>query len=621
MIKRLTLLAALVAATAAQAQNVTLGVQTNSTGTVVKPSNFWPANIAAIAANLTATFQPANSSLTAISNGTTPLQNSTQVNSSITTRLGTFNGSANLTVTSVGNLTTAASGNATGLSKGTINNTLLPTSGIKIWIGAAYRNDPEDNRLWWVYSVDGKTFNVAHGEGWRDPRGPNPPNGTGYLVHDTNWVQEGDVLYVAYNNHAAQVGYNTFSITSTTDFVTHTTPVNVDVSACSGSLGGAVIQVWSPIFFKDTDGSIHIIFSASDIYNHEGMQVFEIHPQTTLADAVKNNTWSTPVRLAGIPEQCFNAAMVRNLTTGEYEVYLNHYYQPVNANYYMEHYRAPTITGNYTADGVNSNWTGNIPSPDWEGPSIVSINSTARRLYIGKPVGEEEMWYSEFTDASGNFFANSTTSTPLSYVKTPFPTDQTGFGTTNDLSTIIRLMAANTSRFDSIVRFDGKVGIGSFRAGDTPTHLLSLDAGRSYTDPKYQAAGGVAGISLSGPNGGGIYNNVYGYWNNIFPLSKVNQYTASVGISGTIIDWFVGNSANTRTKTISANTTFTFANPTEGQITNVVITNTGNFTVSWPTVKWKGGAAPTQTKGNATDIYTFQYIGGQYFGSASQNYQ
>jgi hypothetical protein len=52
----------------------------------------------------------------------------------------------------------------------------------------------------------------------------------------------------------------------------------------------------------------------------------------------------------------------------------------------------------------------------------------------------------------------------------------------------------------------------------------------------------------------------------------------------------------------------------------VRLTNTAsNYTVTWPTVKWSGGAAPTMTTGAKTDIYTFIYDGTDVFGSAVQN--
>jgi hypothetical protein len=75
------------------------------------------------------------------------------------------------------------------------------------------------------------------------------------------------------------------------------------------------------------------------------------------------------------------------------------------------------------------------------------------------------------------------------------------------------------------------------------------------------------------------------------------------------------------TKTLGANTTFTFSNATDGQTIVVALTNTAsNYTVTWPTISWTGGVAPTQTIGAKTDVYTFIKIGSTYYGSVVQNF-
>lgn len=98
----------------------------------------------------------------------------------------------------------------------------------------------------------------------------------------------------------------------------------------------------------------------------------------------------------------------------------------------------------------------------------------------------------------------------------------------------------------------------------------------------------------------------------------VAQNVATNAVAAAEIDWSKGPS---HSKTLSANTTFTFANALDGQTINVAITNTaGNYTVTWPTVQWSGGTAPTQTVGAKSDVYTFTKIGSTIFGAASQNH-
>ena len=90
-----------------------------------------------------------------------------------------------------------------------------------------------------------------------------------------------------------------------------------------------------------------------------------------------------------------------------------------------------------------------------------------------------------------------------------------------------------------------------------------------------------------------------------------------VAIAASSIDWAAGSSFS---KTLSANTTFTFANTVSGQSITVAITNTAiNYTVTWPGgIKWPGGLAPTQSTGVQTDVYTFKNINGVFYGTVDQ---
>jgi len=91
----------------------------------------------------------------------------------------------------------------------------------------------------------------------------------------------------------------------------------------------------------------------------------------------------------------------------------------------------------------------------------------------------------------------------------------------------------------------------------------------------------------------------------------------SVAISASDIDW---STAMSFSKTLGANTTFTFSNAIDGKSIVVALTNTAsNYTVTWPTVKWTGGSAPTQTVGAKTDVYTFVMVGPTIYGSVVQN--
>jgi len=105
-------------------------------------------------------------------------------------------------------------------------------------------------------------------------------------------------------------------------------------------------------------------------------------------------------------------------------------------------------------------------------------------------------------------------------------------------------------------------------------------------------------------------------------VAKTNQNLtpATSTISASAIDWSLSNSFY---KTLGANTTFTFSNAVDGQVITICLLNTtSNYTVTWPTIKWAGGTAPTMTTGAHYDVYTIYYNAtvGAYFGSYVQNF-
>ena len=78
-------------------------------------------------------------------------------------------------------------------------------------------------------------------------------------------------------------------------------------------------------------------------------------------------------------------------------------------------------------------------------------------------------------------------------------------------------------------------------------------------------------------------------------------------ISASAIDWSIlKNVDGMYTKTLGANTTFTWSNLAAGQTVVIALTNTSsNWTVTWPAAaKWPNNTAPTQTVGAHTDVYT-----------------
>lgn len=90
------------------------------------------------------------------------------------------------------------------------------------------------------------------------------------------------------------------------------------------------------------------------------------------------------------------------------------------------------------------------------------------------------------------------------------------------------------------------------------------------------------------------------------------QFSPSVTLSGTVIDWSQGNVFTT---SISSNQTFTFSNDTDGRTIVIKITNgtAGAFTLTWPS---SVQGAYTSLTASKTAIVTLIKIGNLVYSSS-----
>jgi hypothetical protein len=90
-------------------------------------------------------------------------------------------------------------------------------------------------------------------------------------------------------------------------------------------------------------------------------------------------------------------------------------------------------------------------------------------------------------------------------------------------------------------------------------------------------------------------------------------------MSGLDVDWSAGN---VFTKSLaSGGNTITFSNERGGRTIVVRLTsNGGGSAVTWPTVLWSGGAAPTQSTPSKKDVYTFVHDGTDIYGTVSPDH-
>lgn len=171
----------------------------------------------------------------------------------------------------------------------------------------------------------------------------------------------------------------------------------------------------------------------------------------------------------------------------------------------------------------------------------------------------------------------------------------------------------------------GGTGISSYTTGNylrasgataleqrTPAQVLS-DIGAAAASHTQSASTITAGTFASGD---------FAFQANLSIGGQVYSPAVAKGNSGTAVT-FNWNDGNIQTVTLTGNATFTFSNPQSGASYQIIITQdaTGGRTITFPTVKWEGGAAPSLTgTANSIDIVTLTYNGSSYFGVISKNH-
>ncbi len=109
----------------------------------------------------------------------------------------------------------------------------------------------------------------------------------------------------------------------------------------------------------------------------------------------------------------------------------------------------------------------------------------------------------------------------------------------------------------------------------------------------------------------------------LYAFGPIKRRVVANGSSGAAIALDL-SAGDTQTLTLTnAPVALTLNNPVSGVIytLHLLQDGTGSRTVTWPTIKWTGGSAPTLTTTlGKTDIITLYYDGTSYYGSSSLNY-
>lgn len=190
-------------------------------------------------------------------------------------------------------------------------------------------------------------------------------------------------------------------------------------------------------------------------------------------------------------------------------------------------------------------------------------------------------------------------------------------------------LEADVSAYSGLVKISGGAtsavalgaGVETFLGTPSGANLAS-----ALTSALPISKGGTGATSVSSglvKSNGSTFSSVTAPSGTVVGTTDTQTLTAKTYVAATTamgaldVDWSTGNVFS---KTLSAGgNTITFSNTSAGQVITVVLTsNGGGSTVTWPTVAWSGGAAPTQTS-TGVDVYTFVKVGSTIYGSVVQD--
>lgn len=239
-----------------------------------------------------------------------------------------------------------------------------------------------EEKLRMLVSSDGKTFTALSPSSTYTPLAG--------VVRDPEIIRYNNKYYLA---HTTGTGFSStttsFQVAESTDLITWTITATVDCSVISG-----VNRTWGPVWFLDSDGSLHVFVTCSSSGTSGPFAIYELHPTNAGLTA-----WSTPVAVGGdFPANVIDNYLIKIGST-YYMWYKN------EDTDYLEYATSTALTSGYAVQQTG-NWAG------WgnqlEGPVLVQMSASMWRIYMdGYAVSK--YYYSESSDN----FATWTTKTEV----------------------------------------------------------------------------------------------------------------------------------------------------------------------------------------------------------------
>ncbi|MEV8443944.1 glycoside hydrolase family 43 protein [Actinosynnema sp. NPDC051121] len=229
------------------------------------------------------------------------------------------------------------------------------------YLMTAFTNSSESNM--YVYDSSNATdFSLVRSNAY------TPPSG---LIRDPSVIRHTDGYY--YIVYTTGWTGNTIGFARSADYTTWTFLRNVTVG-----LNGSTGSTWAPEWFKDSDGSVHVIFSASTTGTAGQFRPYRI---TATDNAL--SAWTSPVAL-GIPANYIDSHVVK--VGGTYHNFLKN-----ETTKYIEHATATSLNGPWQFVGTG-NWAG------WgsglEGPALVQLPDGRWRIYFDQ-YGAHRYYYAD----------------------------------------------------------------------------------------------------------------------------------------------------------------------------------------------------------------------------------